>query len=337
MPLPNFGASLSESSQAVLDALTNEEGKPAWRVVKVNGFEELHTDLTTASGLNSYRLGEQHKLSSWGENVGLTNGTSGVNWYPTWGGIKDQAQVANQNMSGVHSPSGRMYNLWSAETINGIPDLSGSDVDMEYTIPSVPVNTSVYSIQFILGEDLVDEVIIYTKTDNFLGKSIYDQKMVATGNSGDTIQWHFEHPVEFHANASVSGTIRKKDGTLLKVKASVDQPLEAGWIFEARPFEDVPLSLGGVVVVNNTSNNINILHNRVFCVDTTTEVKNLFVDLHSDLTEFTVFDGANNFGQNSCFINIGIDSYELNKKKKSYRFYLVDGIWNWTETDLEAN
>ena len=56
--------------------------------------------------LNSLYLGEQHKMSSGSENIFFTNLSSDINFFPMWGGLKDQSITANQDSTGFIPPSG---------------------------------------------------------------------------------------------------------------------------------------------------------------------------------------------------------------------------------------
>ena len=55
--------------------------------------DQLVADRAIETTLNSLFLGEQHKMSSGSENIFFTNLTSDINFFPMWGGLKDQSIV----------------------------------------------------------------------------------------------------------------------------------------------------------------------------------------------------------------------------------------------------
>ena len=77
--------------------------------------------------MNSFFLGDVHKISSGGENVFFTNLNSNVDYFPMWGGVKNQEVPENQDATGIITPSARVYsnNLLTLE-IYGPAAASGS-------------------------------------------------------------------------------------------------------------------------------------------------------------------------------------------------------------------
>ena len=67
--------------------------------------DKLEADRAIETTLNSLFLGEQHKMSSGSENIFFTNLTTDINFFPMWGGLKDQSITANQGASGFIPPS----------------------------------------------------------------------------------------------------------------------------------------------------------------------------------------------------------------------------------------
>ena len=64
--------------------------------------DQLIADRAIETTLNSLFLGEQHKMSSGSENIFFTNLSSDINFFPMWGGLKDQSITANQGASGFY-------------------------------------------------------------------------------------------------------------------------------------------------------------------------------------------------------------------------------------------
>ena len=84
--------------------------------------DKLEADRAIETTLNSLFLGEQHKMSSGSENIFFTNLTSDINFFPMWGGLKDQSITANQGASGFIPPSGRVYSDMFSLPLRGNPN-----------------------------------------------------------------------------------------------------------------------------------------------------------------------------------------------------------------------
>jgi len=84
--------------------------------------DQLIADRAIETTLNSLFLGEQHKMSSGSENIFFTNLSSDINFFPMWGGLKDQAITANQGASGFIPPSGRVFSDMFSLPLGGAAD-----------------------------------------------------------------------------------------------------------------------------------------------------------------------------------------------------------------------
>ena len=62
----------------------------------------------------------------------------------------------------------------------------------------------------------------------------------------------------------------------------------------------------------------------------------MFLVLLGDLVAFKLFDNAKKFNVNSCKVVIGTDTYELDKKNKSYQFFKDNGSWCVTEQSIKV-
>ena len=60
-------------------------------------------------------------MSSGSENIYFTNQSSNVNFYPAWGGIKDQSQIENQTDDGVYVPTARIFGSYGVAKLGGGP------------------------------------------------------------------------------------------------------------------------------------------------------------------------------------------------------------------------
>ena len=114
---------------------------------------KLEADRPIETTLNSFFLGGIHKISSGGENIFFTNLDSDIDYFPMWGGVKDQSVTGNQDSSGIITPSARVYSndLLNLE-IYGPAAASGS---VPYARSSAVVaNQSVHGQQVIVEESV---------------------------------------------------------------------------------------------------------------------------------------------------------------------------------------
>lgn len=210
--IPSSGG-LTETQEATLEHFEYHE---ASRKLKANRAIE-----TT---LNSLYLGEQHKMSSGAENIFFTNLTSNINWYPVWGGLKDQSVVENQDSSGYIPPSGRVYSDMISTELGGNPHASNSIGyigDNPFT-----VNISGLGITTVCAEDVPTNcrLLYELREGGATGNKVYIQELQHEQplSDGDYLHWYFDHPVEINAGMTIHAAIYKIDnaneanlGTLL--------------------------------------------------------------------------------------------------------------------------
>jgi len=167
--------------------------------------------------LNSLYLGEQHKMSSGSENIYFTNLSSDINFFPMWGGLKDQSITANRDSTGFIPPSGRVYTDMFSLPLGGAPDplTSVGYAGNNY----FGINISGLGITTTAAEAVGPEVRLeYRITIN--GRQVYMQELprAAARSSaganiypGDVIEWFFDHPVDVRAGTTLFAEIHKVD------------------------------------------------------------------------------------------------------------------------------
>jgi len=177
--------------------------------------DKLEADRAIETTLNSLFLGEQHKMSSGSENIFFTNLSSDINFFPMWGGLKDQSIVANQGASGFIPPSGRVFSDMFSLPLRGDPD----------PLTAVPyegnnyfgVNISGLGITTVAAEEVSDAIRLEYRI-RISGKNVYKQVLprAAARSSaaahiypGDTIEWFFDHPVDVRAGTTLFAEIHK--------------------------------------------------------------------------------------------------------------------------------
>ena len=177
--------------------------------------DKLEADRAIETTLNSLFLGEQHKMSSGSENIFFTNLSSDINFFPMWGGLKDQSIVANQGASGFIPPSGRVYTDMFSLPLRGNPD----------PLTAVPyegfnyfgINITGLGITTTAAEE-IDETIRLEYRIKINGKNVYKQVLPRNAArssaashiyAGDVIEWFFDHPVDVRAGTNLYAEITK--------------------------------------------------------------------------------------------------------------------------------
>jgi len=218
--------------------------------------DKLEADRAIETTLNSLFLGEQHKMSSGAENIFFTNLGNNTNFYPMWGGLKDQSLTVNQGSDGFIPPSGRVYSDMFSLPLGGSPTLntigySGSNY--------FGVNIAGLGITTTAGEDVpANQSLVYYLTVN--GRKVYKQILPSTAVraegtifAGDLIEWFFDHPVEIHAGTTIFAEIRKEDRStdtdlgVFQVREGDELQADGNYRYQAvvhnRLFEDKDLEL----------------------------------------------------------------------------------------------
>ena len=218
--------------------------------------DQLIGDRAIETTLNSLFLGEQHKMSSGAENIFFTNLGNNTNFYPMWGGLKDQSLTINQGADGFIPPSGRVYSDMFNLPLGGNPTLTS----IGYSGGNYfGVNVAGLGITTTAGENLpAGQNLVYTLSIN--GKSVYKQILpqnhVRSENTiyaGDVIEWWFDHPVEIHAGTTIFAEIRKVDRVndidhgIFQVRQGDELQTDGNYRYQAvvhnRLFEDKDLEL----------------------------------------------------------------------------------------------
>ena len=208
-------------------SLTNEQTETLSHLIYNPVTDQLEADRAITTTLNSFYLGEQHKMSSGGENMFFTNLTSGINFFPMWGGVKDHSDAANRTVDGVIAPSGRVYSDFFSLVLGDVTDVG---VYLPYEGENTfGANISGLGITTTLGENLPNTIRLEYRL-YIGGKLVYSQPL--ENESGylkdDTLEWWFDHPVEIRQGTTITASITKvikttglDDGVLL-VHSGVD-------------------------------------------------------------------------------------------------------------------
>ena len=211
-----INASVTAAQAAVLEHLSYN---PVTRL--------LVADRAIETTLNSLYLGEQHKMSSGSENIFFTNLTSDINFYPMWGGLKDQSITTNRDGSGFIPPSGRVYSDMFSLPLGGQPDpltSVGYAGDNYFGINITGLGITTVAAEQVNSDIRLEYRIIIA------GKQVYMQALprAAARSSagtviypGDVIEWFFDHPVDVRAGTTLFAEIHKVSSKYVKVIQSI--------------------------------------------------------------------------------------------------------------------
>jgi hypothetical protein len=218
--------------------------------------DKLEADRAIETTLNSLFLGEQHKMSSGAENIFFTNLGNNTNFYPMWGGLKDQSLTVNQGSSGFIPPSGRVYTDMFSLPLGGNATLNNTGYSGDNYFG---VNIAGLGITTTAGENVPSgQTLVYNLYVN--GKQVYKQilpenhvRVENTIYAGDVIEWWFDHPVEIHAGTTIFAEIRKVDRLndidygVFQVRQGDELQADGNYRYQAvvhnRLFEDKDLEL----------------------------------------------------------------------------------------------
>ncbi len=189
--------------------LTAEQSAVLGHFTYDDNSRKIKADRAIETTLNSLYLGEQHKMSSGAENIFFSNQSSNIDFFPMWGGMRDQSNPANQGASGVISPSGRIYDDMTTIQLRGTP-VAGTAV--AYNSGNTFVNnTAGLGIKTRLAEtiDPTATKLEYRLTVGTLRVYVQELILDSTMHDGEDIQWWFDHPVEIFSGTTIVAAIHK--------------------------------------------------------------------------------------------------------------------------------
>ena len=173
--------------------------------------DKIETDRAIETTLNSLYLGKHHKMSSGGENIYFTNLSSGINWYPGWGGVLPQDAtddndvfVNQQPGAGTYKPSMRVFGEYTPLALGGQPKLGSS-------IPYSGSNKFTFNISGLGITTMVAETVpadMVLKYEIAIGGiPAYVQYLDNHGgkNPNELLTWFFDHPLDITGTAENPG------------------------------------------------------------------------------------------------------------------------------------
>jgi hypothetical protein len=306
--------------------------------------------------LNSYYVGNQHRLSSGGTSLFIHSESNGHIVTDLTQGFKDQSIPANHdetglippivstNISDLHDPLG---------FLNLTPDYSGIFSDRTTIYPpavfpgySVNFGFSVISAQILY----VGDEIHYSVTDIDSGVEIYNQvnKITVQRPVDYLFDWMFSNPLilAIGSNLSIDTFIRKPNGDEEDWDRRTANEIPGGLYQagKARTFEytEVANVNGNQTKIIDDTATTTHTRDSTYLADTTNGLVTIDIFDHN-IAPFTVRDMEKKFHQNSVLVNIynpdgvTIDhTATLDVKDSSVLFFKVDSIWYYSEEGFGA-
>lgn len=303
--------------------------------------DRVESDRPLETTLSSLYLGGQHKLSSGGENVFFTNLSSDINWFPAWAGIKDQSVLANQDETGIISPSFRIPggNLITAE-FTGAESNPITWIQSGSSNPA-PFNLSLYGVVLRPRDEVpANTKLRYVIIDDDNGREIYEQLLTfASALAAETMfTWWFDHPVETASGKSYTAQIQKEtgEGTDIFNPLIISESVTPGQTYSQliyRTYADKDVMAG----VDFITSDITITHAATYAIDTTAGQVNINVSSGASYSSFVVFDASQNFNTNSCVVDFGgvQGTATLQTKNDSYLFYYDGSQWRYLDLNTK--
>ena len=136
--------------------------------------DQLEADRTIVTTLSTFSLSGVHDITSIGENVIFRNNASKIIWNPSWGGIKEQHILANQDKTGIIQPSARQHEDMFTIQQGGSAATSGS---VEYESTSLLDSSSgIWGLSTVVAECVLSTDYLFYEIYKPLELLILDHK-----------------------------------------------------------------------------------------------------------------------------------------------------------------
>lgn len=288
--------------------------------------DKLEADVPISTTLNSFYLGEQHSISSGGENVFFTNHTADIDWFPSWSGVLNQSIPANRGITGIIANTTRLMGTRLLDTEFFGPVHPTVVVD-DLGAFAAPFDISVHGTIIRMGEviDPTDKMIfnLYAIQDGQPASfPMYSQ--LTTGNTlavDDMFEFWFDHPLDLKAGAAVyQETLRVKEtgeSTFVQVYAAAAEPTFPYATLRHRPFQDLA-SLSEPTVIDR---DYTVQNGEALIVDTSND--RVQIDVPDGCNYFTVADYNNTWTDTRRVrVDVGTDAavFGLDARGLKYEF-----------------
>ncbi len=170
--------------------------------------DRLEAKKAIQTTLNSYHLGDQHKISSGAANIYFKDFTKNHNLFPVWGAMKDQSDTANQAPGeGLIQPTSRVFGDYGTVPLGGQPV---DDTSIAYDGDNFfPFNISGVGITTRVAEQVpATQRLKYELSVD--GTLVYVQYLSHDGiNVNEDLSWYFDHPLDIEAGPTNHASIYK--------------------------------------------------------------------------------------------------------------------------------
>ncbi len=217
--------------------------------------------------LDSFKLGEQHIISSAGEIVSFENVSRKEVYIHASTGFKDQSQVENQGVDGLFPPHVKTFSddLLSIETKGPVAPSGVTTYDEAVvTVANVAVFAQVVVVEEVISPDDYLFFTTYSGIDD-TGIAVYQQALTNINlQIGDELDWEFLNPIVGDAGTQIYTTMKIAKGSqdaarnLLLVRASLFNPSTHWVLSKLRFFNEELLAFksdlsGAIITTGNTA------------------------------------------------------------------------------------
>lgn len=319
--------------------------------------EHILCDILFSASVSSLSLGNHHVISSNAENVGFKNISTNIEYYPMWGGLKDQKEgstetspqtlvvhssLVNRDLDGAINPSGRVYdklissaqgfsltttlvnwdNVLSAGMQGSIPSQSAFSIEF-YPDPSIDFSGCTFRYRCYYGTgktNLVWEDQVVEGTSS----------LVPVVNAGiDGFRMWFSHRFDLHFNGEFDYNFEM---TYLPVGGINYLPLDVcsdglgtnyAYVY-SRQYSDIPLCLDSNISFDE---DLTVFHGGVYVAELT-QSRTLTI---SPLIDSFIVKDTDTLNNNTRVLTIDFGATQIlmkqNFKKKGIHCHRFGNVW----------
>ncbi len=318
---PSGGAGLTTEQEDVLKRLSYNTNK-----------DQLVAKSSISVPLNSLYVGEQHKLSSGGDDIFLSNITKNIDYFFGVGGIKDQYVPANQDETGIIPVYERIYSSPVDTVIDYVEKVPHEYAP--YLFPSYVIarNRTSFGISVRVGQALDVDTVIRFSIDRG-GTTIYmqDVKIETALGVGDMYIYKYTQPIEYTKGDVLDIALGySTDGKETWLPVDVSVGVNAGEVYDVvlrRNYIDIPVHKNGRAITSaSTGDDLVIKPFDNLLIGALTS--NVALTLHNSTESFTIRDLDENINGNSVTVTLDAsNSITLDRKNDYVIVNKVNNTW----------
>ncbi len=316
-----FNAGLTPEQEEVLTRLKYDSTK-----------DQLIAKSSLSVPLNSLYVGEQHKLSSGGDDIFLSNITRNIDYFFGVGGIKDQFVPANQDKTGIIPLYERVYSELAEVVVDYVEKTPFEYAPYLFESFVVDQDRTSFGIEVRTGDALsVGDVIRFSITRGDTMIYMQDAIIELAVAVGEKYIFKYAQPIEYTGGDVLDIKMDySSDGKETWTQLNVSVGVNAGEIHDLvlrRNYIDVPVHHKGRVVDSfSTGDDLVIRPYENILIGTLDN--DIELTIHESTESFTIRDLDENIGTYSVLVTLNYyDSLELNKKNDSVVLNKPDDVW----------